>query len=99
MIGALLTAALLVAILYAVFSIRSLAKDTVLPKVNQLTIKVDQLLDSTRSITGNVKDTTSAVSTTTVYVAERVVSPVIRVSSLMAGVRAAAAFLARRGEK
>ena len=99
MIGALLTAALLVGMLYAVFSIRKLAKDTVLPKVDQLTVKVDQLLDTTRSISGNVKETTSAVSTTTVYVAERVVSPVIRVSSLMAGVRAAAAFLARRGEK
>jgi hypothetical protein len=32
-----------------------------------------------------------------VYIAEQAVSPVIRVAGLIAGVRAAARFLARRG--
>lgn len=99
MIGAILTIALLLAIIYAVRAINRLARETVMPKVDALSVKVDQLLDSTKMITGNIKDTTTTVSTTTVYVAEQVVSPVIRVSSLLAGVRAAATFLARRGEK
>ncbi|MBK9711352.1 MAG: hypothetical protein IPO81_08485 [Kouleothrix sp.] len=99
MIGALLTAALLIAIMYAVFYIRRLARDTVVPKIDMLSAKLDGVIDNTRSITGNVKDTTTSVSTTTSYVAERVVAPVIRVSGLMAGARAAASFLARRGEK
>jgi hypothetical protein len=99
MIGAILTIALLIAILYAVRAIRKLANETVMPRVEALTTKIDGLIDNTRTITTNVKDTTATVSTTTVYVAEQVVSPVIRVSGLLAGVRAAATFLARRGEK
>ena len=99
MIGAILTAALLVALLWSVFAIKRLASETVLPKVELLTSKLDTVIDSTRAIAGNVKDTTASVSTTTSYMAERVVSPVIRVSSLLVGVRTAAAFLARRGQK
>lgn len=99
MIGALLTAALLVALLYAVFYIRRLARDTVVPKIDMLSDKLDGVIENTRAITGNVKDTTSSVSTTTSYVAEQVVAPIIRVSGLVAGARAAATFLARRGEK
>ena len=99
MIGALLTAALLIAILYAVFAIQRLASHTIVPKIDLLTNKIDGLMDNTHAITTNIKDTTSAVGTTTSYVAEQVVSPVIRVSGVLAGVRAAATFLARRGEK
>ena len=99
MIGAILTAALLVAILYVTFYLRRLVRDTMLPKVDLLTGKLDGVLDNTRAITGNVKDTTANVTTTSSYVAERVVAPVIRVSGLVAGARAAATFLARRGEK
>ena len=99
MIGAILTAALLVALLWSVFAIRRLAAETVLPKVDLLTSKLDAVVDSTQAIAVNVKDTTTSVSTTTAYMAERVVSPVIRVSGLLVGVRAAATFLARRGQK
>lgn len=99
MIGALLTAALLVALLYAVFAIQRLTNNTIVPKVDMLTAKLDGVVENTRAITTNLKDTTSAVGTTTSYVAEQVVTPVIRVSGLLAGVRAAATFLARRGEK
>lgn len=98
MIGALLTIGLVLAIIYAVRAINRLARETVMPKIDALTGKIDQVLDSTQAIAGNLKDTSTTVSTTTVYVAEQVVSPVIRVSSLLAGVRAAAVFLARRGE-
>ena len=99
MIGAILTAALLIAILYAVFAIQRLTSNTIVPKIDLLTNKIDGLMDNAHAITANVKDTTSAVGTTTGYVAEQVVSPVIRVSGVLAGVRAAATFLARRGEK
>lgn len=99
LIGAILTIALLLAIIYAVQAINRLAHNTVMPKIDALTNKLDQVIDSTQAIAGNLKDTTTTVSTTTVYVAEQVVSPVIRVSSLLAGVRAAATFLARRTEK
>jgi hypothetical protein len=99
MIGAILTAALLVALLWSVFAIRRLASETVLPKIDLLTSKLDTVVDSTQAIAVNVKDTTTSVSTTTSYVAERVVSPVIRVSGLLVGVRAAASFLARRGQE
>jgi len=98
MIGAILTAALLIAVLYTVFVIRRVTIETVVPKVDLLTTKLDQVIDNTRAITGNVVETTTAVSTTTNYVAERVVSPIIRTAGLFAGVRAAARFLARRGE-
>jgi hypothetical protein len=97
MIGALLTIALLLAVLYAVRAINRLAHETVVPKIDMLTGKLDSVIETTRSITSNVKDTTATASTTTVYIAEQVVAPVIRVASLMTGVRSAARYLARRG--
>ena len=99
MIGAILTAALLMALLYSMVALEKLATQTVLPKVDLLTAKLDEVIEQTQAIAGNVKDTTMTVSTTTSYIADRVVSPVIRVSSLLIGVRAAASFLARRGQK
>lgn len=98
LIGAILTIALLLAVLYAVQMIRRLTNETVMPKIEQLSGKIDQVLEQAHAITGDVKETSATVSTTTAYVAERVVSPVIRIGSLVAGVRAAATFLARRGE-
>ncbi len=97
MIGALLTVALMLAILWAVFSIRKLAENTVMPKVDALSSKIDQLTDTAQSTLTSVKDTTSNLSTTTNYVAEQAVAPIIRVASLVAGARAAATFVARRG--
>jgi hypothetical protein len=99
LISVILMIALLLALLFAVFYIRRLARDTVLPEIRELRSKLDGVIESTQSIAGNVKETTSSVSTTTAYMAERIVSPVIRVSSLLVGVRAAASFLARRGQK
>jgi len=98
-IGSILTVALLLALLYSMVALEKLATQTVLPKVDLLTAKLDEVIEQTQAIAGNVKDTTMTVSTTTSYIADRVVSPVIRVSSLLTGVRAAASFLARRGQK
>jgi predicted membrane protein len=99
LISVILMIALLLALLFTVFYIRQLARETVLPEIRQLGAKLDNVIEQTQTIAGTVKDTTTTVSTTTSYVAERVVSPVIRVSSLLIGVRTAASFLARRGQK
>ena len=99
LVSVILMIALLLGLLFTVFYIRRLARDTVIPEIRELRAKLDGLIDHTQAITGNVKDTTTTVSTTTSYMAERVVSPVIRVSGLLIGVRAAASFLARRGQK
>jgi hypothetical protein len=99
MISTLLTAALLLAIIYAVRAINRLSQNTIVPKIDQLTTKVDQLIDNGRAIAGNVQDTTATVSTTTTYVAEQVVTPFVRLAGVVAGVRAAATHLAKRGEK
>ena len=99
LISVILTIALLLALMFTVLYIRRLARETVIPEIRELRGKLDGLIDNTQTITGNFKETTTTVSSTTAYMAERVVSPVIRVSSLLIGVRAAASFLARRGQK
>ncbi|MFO7170777.1 MAG: hypothetical protein DIU80_022345 [Chloroflexota bacterium] len=98
-ISTILTAALLLAVLYAVRAINRTSQNTIIPRIDALAAKVDQLLENGRAIAGNVQDTTATVSTTTGYVAEQVVTPFVRLGGLMAGVRAAAAYLARRSER
>lgn len=97
LVNAILLATLLLALLYVVYYVRQTFNNTVLPQVESLKGKLDQVIDTTGAITTNVRDTTATVSTTTTYVAEKAVAPVIRVSGLLAGVQAAAGYLARRG--
>ncbi len=99
MISAILTIVLLIALLYAVRALQTVTRDTIIPKIDTATVKVNEILDHTKVVTGNVRDSASTVTTTTVFVAERVASPIIRISSLVAGVRAAATTLARRGSE
>ena len=82
MISTLLMIALLAVLIYAVMTLRSLATDTLVPKVNQT---LDQ-----------VRDTAATAKNTSTYVAQGVVTPLIKISSVAAGVRAAAVSLARR---
>jgi tellurite resistance protein TehA-like permease len=96
MVGSILTIVLLVAILYAVRALQRAGQDTVMPKIDLLTAKVNDVLDNVRVISDNARGTASNVTSTTVFVGERVVSPFIRISSLVAGARAAAQTLARR---
>ncbi|NNJ09964.1 hypothetical protein EKD04_006465 [Chloroflexales bacterium ZM16-3] len=96
LISAILTIALLFAVLYAVNQINKVAKTNVLPKVDDAMVKLNEVLDSTRTLAGNVRDSASTATQATSFMAERVVSPVIRISSLVTGVRAAATTLARR---
>jgi signal transduction histidine kinase len=82
MISTLLMIALLGVLIYAVMAIRTLASETVVPKVSQT---LDQ-----------VRDTAVTAKNTSTYVAQGVASPLIKISSVAAGVRAAAVALARR---
>lgn len=99
LIGTLLTIAILFAVLYAIRSVDKAARESLLPRVDGLTAKVDQLVDQTQQVAGKVVNTSATVSTTTNYVAEQVVSPFIRASGLLVGVRAAMSYLARRDER
>lgn len=95
-ITAIVATALLVAFLYTVFYLRTLSRTTIIPQVEILTAKINQIAENTSTITGNAKTTATTVSSTTSYVAEQAVAPLIRLSGLFAGARAAASFLARR---
>ncbi|NTV63142.1 MAG: hypothetical protein HGA65_06360 [Oscillochloris sp.] len=96
LISAILMVAILFAILFAINQLNTIAKTSVLPKVDDAMVKLNEVLDSTRSLAGNVRDSASTATQTTAFMAERVVSPIIRISSLVSGVRAAATTLARR---
>jgi len=97
LIGAVLSIAILIALLYVVDQINRLARHNVIPKLDEALTKANEALDVARTIANNVRDSAQTATTTTTYVAERVVSPIIRISSLVTGVRAAATTLARRG--
>jgi hypothetical protein len=96
LITAFLLIALLIALLYAITKIDQLARTSLIPKLDEATSKVNLLLEDGRTITGNVRDSVSTASGTTSFVTERIVSPIIRLSSIASGVRAAANSLARR---
>lgn len=77
--------ALLAVLIYAVMALRTLASETVIPKVSQT---LDQ-----------VKDSAVTAKNTSTYVAEGVATPLIKISSVAAGVKAAAVALARRSPR
>lgn len=95
-LATLMVMVLLMALLYTVHSLNKLAQEEVLPKIEATRLKVDQVLEDSRATATNVRHATGNLTTTTTFLAERVVGPVIRVSSMVAGVRVAAKFLARR---
>ncbi len=80
----LLLTAILVALIYAIFALKTLADKQVVP---QVTATLEQ-----------VRSTASTARNTTSYVAEGVVAPIIKITSLAAGVRAAAVAAARRNK-
>lgn len=82
MISTLLMIALIAVLIYAVMALRTVASETILPKVSQT---LDQ-----------VKDTAATAKNTSTYVAQGVATPLIKLSSVAAGVKAAAVALARR---
>ena len=82
MISTLLMIALLAVLIYAVMALRTVATETIMPKVSQT---LDQ-----------VRDTAATTKNTTTYVAQGVATPLIKLSSVAAGVKAGAVALARR---
>lgn len=97
LIAAITTVAILFAVLYAVNKIRSVTTNTVIPQVNALQLKVDQILENVSAVSDSARTSVATVSTTTSYASEKVVAPIIKLTGLAAGVRAGATFLARRG--
>ncbi len=85
MISTLLMIALIAILIYAVMALRTVATEQIVPKVSQT---LDQ-----------VKDSAATAKNTTTYVAEGVATPLIKISSVAAGVKAAAVALARRNPR
>jgi ABC-type multidrug transport system fused ATPase/permease subunit len=103
--AAFVTVVLLIVVLFLVNYIYQQVQTQVVPRVNELNTKVNQITDkldgvvgNAQGIVGNVRDSSDAVTSTTVFTAEKVVSPVIRVAGLFAGVKAAASALAHRDD-
>lgn len=96
LVTVVLLTVLLFALLYAINQINKVASGSVIPKFDEAMVKVNEVLESTRTIAGDARETANTVSSSTSFVTERVVSPIIRLSSLFIGVRAAATSFARR---
>lgn len=89
---------LLLSILLVISLIYKYVQGDVLPRINELNSKVNAILDTTHSVADNARATSQTVTHTTTFAAEQVATPIIRVSSMVSGVRAAARALARRDE-
>lgn len=96
LIGAIAMALVAVAILYAVKAIDSTARGSLIPKLEEISTKVDDILAKTSSVTDDVKKTTASVSTAAEIISQEVVKPAIQISSLFSGVKAAATVLGQR---
>ncbi len=98
MITAIIGLTLLVALLFIGFQIQKMAKQTIIPQITMLTGKVDEILETSKAIAGTAQATTQNVSQTTSYVSKQVVSPFVKAAGLVAGVKAAAEYIARRDD-
>jgi hypothetical protein len=96
LIGAIAMALVAVAILYAVKAIDTTARVSLIPKLEEISTKVDDILVKTSSVTDDVKKTTASVSTAAEIISQEVVKPAIQISSLFSGVKAAATVLGQR---
>lgn len=96
LVSTVLTIAVLLGVLFTMNRLEQVARGNVVPKLDEAMLKLNDVLESTRTLAASARDTASNAAGTTQFVSERVVSPFIRVSSLITGVRAAATSLARR---
>jgi hypothetical protein len=96
LIGAIAMALVAVAILYAVKAIDTTARVSLVPKLEEISTKVDDILAKTSSVTDDVKKTTASVSTAAEIISQEVVKPAIQISSILSGVKAAATVLGQR---
>ena len=79
---------LIAAVVVLVNELRN-AKESIEPKVNEV-------LENIKGISNNAKVTSTTAKQTASYIAEGVVSPVIKAAGLMAGIKAGAKTLAQR---
>ena len=96
LVTTVLTIAVLLGLLFTMSRIEKLARGNVLPKLDEAMLKMNDVLESTKALATSAKETAGNAVGPTQFVSERVVSPIIRISSLFSGVRAAATSLARR---
>lgn len=96
LISTILTIAVLLGVLFTMSRIEQLARGNVLPKLDEAMVKMNEVLDNTKTVAVTAKDTATQAAGTASFVSERVVSPFIRIASIFTGVRAAATSLARR---
>lgn len=96
LIGAIAMALIAVAILYAVKAIDTTARVSLIPKLEEISTKVDDILVKTSSVTDDVKKTTASVSTAAEIISQEVVKPAIQISSMLSGVKAAASVIGQR---
>ena len=96
LVTTVLTIAVLLGLLFTMSRIEKLARGNLLPKLEEAMLKMNDVLESTKALATSAKETAGNAVGTTQFVSERVVSPIIRISSLFSGVRAAATSLARR---
>jgi hypothetical protein len=96
LIGAIAMALVAVAILYAVKAIDTTARVSLIPKLEEISTKVDDILAKTSSVTDDVKKTTASVSTAAEIISQEVVKPAIQISSMFSGIKAVATVLGQR---
>jgi cytochrome c biogenesis factor len=96
LIGAIVMALVAIALLYAVRAIDKSTRLTLVPKLEELSTKLDDVLANTKSVTADVKKSTAAVTTTVSIISEEIVGPAIRVSGYIQGIKAATALIAQR---
>jgi hypothetical protein len=96
LIGAIAMALVAVALLYAVKAIDQTARGTLMPKLEEISTKIDTLLSKTASVTDDVKKTSTTVANTVNIISEQIVRPAIQVSSILSGIKAVGAVLGQR---
>lgn len=96
LVSTVLSIAVVFGLIYTMRQLEKLAGGNVLPKLDEAMLKLNEVLESTKTLAANAQGTAANAAGTSQFVSERVVSPIIRVSSLFTGVRAAATSLARR---
>jgi len=96
LIGAIVMALVAIALLFAVKAIDKSTRLTLVPKLEELSSKLDDVLANTKSVTADVKKSTAAVSTTVSIITDEIVGPAIKFSGYVEGIKAATALIGQR---
>ena len=96
LIGAVVMALVAIALLYAVRAIDKSTRLTLVPKLEELSTKLDDVLANTKSVTADVKKSTAAVTTTVSIISEEIVGPAIKLSGYISGLKAVSTLITPR---